>query len=231
MADEVNIASTIISGLQDVLPSDITLKHVAIVIVTFVLFTRVFKVGIGHVFALVLCLVILFKVHQEEKVDDNSFLTQVEARWKSLGSPSHLYHDVNIVNLFYNMLPWRKLNAYNYDQAIAAVNNVLKLESETYDMTEFCVDNYDVAMEQVSLSMNLVHGFIYSLEEPLLVQKLRNVLKRLRSLLERHLDVIRGNCKMQEKNKGRPNIYTRYIQDAKSVKPFDDTKMSPFEFY
>jgi hypothetical protein len=170
-------------------------------------------------------------VHQEEKQDSNDFFIQVEARWKSLGSPSHLYNDVNLVNLFYNIMPWRKMNAYNFDQAVIAVNNVLKLENETFNMTEFCVDNYDVAMEQVSLAMNLVHGFILSMEEPLLVQKLKNVLKRLRTLLERHLDVIRNNCKVQEKNKGQPNIYSRFIQDGKGVKPFDEKRLSPFDFY
>lgn len=206
-------------------------RNVVFILVVVYLTTRTFRITLGHILAFLLCATILYKLQQKEQEDYIDFNTSMSYQLSVIGSPSHFHYDTNLITLFYNILPWRNINANNYDRAIEAVNNILVLEEDTRNVTEFCVDNYDVALEQSRIALNLVHGFIYSIEHQLLVQKLKNVLNRLQQLLERHLDIIRQNCRQKEKNKGRPNIYSRYIQDAKTFKPYDPQRLSPFDYY
>lgn len=210
---------------------DARLQYVIVVVAAVYLFTRVFNVNVGHLLAVIVSGLIIYYLNEEETRESVDFNTQMEYRLTVIGSPSHFYTDTNMINLFYNILPWRSLNPNNFDNAVQAVNNVLKLEEDTVLTKEFCVNNYDVAFDQAKLGLNLVHGFVYSIEHPLLVQKLKKVCIRLQMLLERHLDNIRTYCENHENEKGRPNIHSRFIEDAKGPKPYDPQRLSPFDYY
>jgi hypothetical protein len=210
---------------------DPRIRNFIVIAVSVYFCTRVFNVNTGHILAFLLCAVIIWKIQQEEDKESMDFNTTLEYQLQTIGNPSHFHWDTDLVRLFFNLLPWRKLNANNYDTAIEAVNSVIRIEDDTNLTTEHCVNNYDVAFDKAKLAMNLVHGFVYSIEHPQLVKKLKLVLTRLQLLLEKHLDIIRGQCKFQEEQKGTPNVHSRYIEDAKTVKPLDPSRLSPFDFY
>ena len=207
------------------------LSYVATVAVVFFLCTRVFRIRIGHILAMMLCVVIIYKLENEQSADDLDFNTTMEYQLQVIGEPSQFHNDTNLIDLFYNIVAWRDINANNYDQAIDAVNDILQLEQDTMNSTEYCVDNYDVARDKAKFALNLVHGFVYGIDHALLIDKLTKVLGRLQSLLETHLDQIRINCENQEQRKGKPNVYTRYIEDAKTFKAYDPDHMSTFDYY
>ena len=94
-----------------------------------------------------------------------------------------------------------------------------------------CVDNYDVAYDQRNIAMNLMHGFIYAIDNPVLVVKLKTFLKKLQQLLEKHLLIIQGNCDTLEKDKGGIDVNSRFIEDTYGPKPYDGASMSQFDYY
>lgn len=210
---------------------DPRLRNILVSVVVLYLCTRVFRVGTGHLLALALIVIILWKFQNDYSTDIMSFNETMEYQLRVIGNPSHFHFDTDLIEIFYNILPWRKLNPNNYDSAIEAINNVLILEEDTGHQQMYCVNNYEVARDKAKLALNLVHGFIYSIEHPLIKEKLDRVLERLQRILEKHLDIIQGNCDSQEEAKGGPNYFTRYIEDAKTVKAFDDSRMTPFDFF
>jgi hypothetical protein len=163
----------------------------------------------------------MYRLKNDASSQMDMFVDEMKIKLDALGSPSHFYMDTNLILLFYDILPWRTRNPNNFDVAIDAVNNVLILETETQKLSEFCVEHYEVAMDQRKLALNNIYGIIYELEHFRLVRnKLRAVLQRLMVLLERHMDTIRERCATIEQQR-EPTVLTRYIEDAKGVKAND----------
>ena len=189
------------------------------------------KTGIGHIFALLACYLIITKMKEIEKVEYLNFNQETDYRLEMLGSPSFFHFDINVINLFFSIYEWRKKNENNFDNAIKAVNNILQIKSESEKPLIRCVDNYDIAFDQSKIAMNLMHGFIYSIDHPLLVLKLKKVLSRLQQLLERYLVDIQKNCESLEKKKPTIDVNSRFIEDAIGPKPYDVATMTQFDFY
>lgn len=194
--------------------------------------TRVIKATVGHLIAIILIYYMLTYVQTVTKEDLVSFNEDMDYKLNVLGSPSYFHFDTNLINLFYSIYSWRTRNANNFDLAVKAVNNILRIESDSEKILQRCVDNYEIAYDQSRTVLNLIHGFVYNLDgQPILVKKLENVLSRLNELLERHLQTIQMNCEKQEKAKPTKDIHSRFIEDALGPKPFDGNKMSQFDFY
>src|SRR5215203_4369901 len=117
----LNTSNTNSSMLDD------RVKSVITVAVIFYLCTRVFNIRVGHILALLLSVIILYKIQNDQTNETMDFNTMMEFQLQAIGNPSHFHYDTDIVRLFYNLLPWRKLNPNNYDTAIEAINSVLKL--------------------------------------------------------------------------------------------------------
>lgn len=205
--------------------------YVFIGMVVFFVSTRVAKATSGHIFALIATYLIIQKLQQQESVSTMSFNQEMDYRLDLLGAPSHFHVDTNIINLFYNIYGWRDKNAYNFDNAIKAINNILKIEADSKLPLQRCVDNYEVAYDQRNIALNLMHGFIYSLDHPILVAKLKKVLVRLQELLERHLVAIQKNCENIENAKDGIDVNSRFIEDAHGPKPYDGASMTQFDYY
>lgn len=213
-----------------VIPSN--LSYVLISIVVLFISTRVLQAGVGHVFALLVSGLIISYLRSKQSTDVLSFNATMDYRNELLSNPSHFYLDTNMINLFYSIYGWRSLNPSNYENAIAAANNVLRFRSDAEKPLERCVDNYEVAREQSKLCLNYVHSFVHVLRHPLLIKKLRAVLARLQQLLERSLETIRKACVELEKAKPLRDVNSRFIEDANGPHPFDPyTADSPFHHY
>ena len=204
------------------------LKYVVIALLILYASTRVFHAGAGHIFALILTYLVVTNLEKTSSETFADFNRELDYKNESLGVPSHFHYDANLINLFYDLLDWRRMNANNFDVCLNAVNNILIIEKDSEKGIERCVDNYEVARDQMLEAMNLMHGFVYSLDHPLYVKKLKNVLPTLQQLLMRHVTAIQENC---VKNTNGININTRFIEDANGPKPFDAGKMTPFDFY
>lgn len=187
------------------------------------------QINLGHVVALVAAYLVIQRLQKDQTKETSSFIDDTKLKWQAIGYPSHFYLDPNFIILFYDILEWRNLNPNNYDVAVKAINNVLKITEESRQLQYHCVDNYEVAMDQRKLALNMMYGFVHSMDYRKVYQdKLRSVLQRLMVLLERHLDIIRENCKnLSDKD---VNVKTRYIIDAKTVKAFDPmiSSLEPF---
>ena len=161
-----------------------------------------------------------------------SFNSTMDYRIDMLGNPSHFHLDTNLINLFFSIYGWRKLNPSDFENAVKAANNVLRLREDSEKTLQRCVDDYEVAYSQSKLCLNYVHSFIYSIREPLLVKKLKNVLARLQQLLERNLVTIQKHCEEMELAKPRRDVDSRFIEDADGPKPFDPyTAETSFDIY
>jgi hypothetical protein len=189
------------------------------------------KAGSSHIFALLAGYIIIQKLQQQEQESFSTFNQEMDYRLDLLGSPSHFHKDTDIINLFFNIYSWRERNENNFDLAIKATNNVLSIEADSEKPLIRCFDNYDIAYDQAKIAINFVHGFIYSITEPLLVTKLKKVLKRLQQLLERHLVKIRANCEGIELLKDSIDVNSRFIEDSYAPKPYDGATISQFDYY
>jgi hypothetical protein len=207
------------------------LRYTVIGIVIIFVSTKIVKAGPSHIFAIIAIYVIISNLQTIESQSTMDFNEEMDYRLDLLGTPSHFYLDANIINLFYSIYSFRNLNAYNFDNAIKAVNNMLKIEEDASNGLQRCVDNYEVAYDLKNNAMNLIHGFVYSLYQPLLITKLKRVLRRLQDLLERHLNQIQSYCEQTESKKKNRDVNSRFIEDALGPKPYDAATMTPFDYY
>ncbi|KAJ3348380.1 hypothetical protein GGF32_006244 [Allomyces javanicus] len=205
-------------------------EYALVALISVFMFTRVFAIGQGHILAFVTTVLVVYLIQQHETTESFSFNSSMEAKLTALGSPSHFHVDSDLINLFHDLQPWRALNPYNYDQAIAAVNNVLRIEVESAGMTTHCIDNYQVAQDMVKLAMNLVHGFVYAMDHHLVIEKLERVLIRLQDLLAGHLHQILTTCNANERIKGT-DIHSKYVQDESTAKAYDPDHTTPFDLF
>ena len=202
-------------------PIEENVVYVALAVSCLFLFTRVVEIRLGHIFALLVAYIIITRMQEERSEDVVSFNTEIDYRLDLLGAPSHFHTDINIINFFYDIYDWRVYNRGDFDSMIRAVNNILMIEDDTTvaDL-ERCVDNYDVAYGQMKIALHLLHSFVYTLDHPEKINKLKTCIGRLVQLLQRHIQAIQRNCESSD----RPvNVCTRFINDAFAPKPSDET--------
>ena len=200
-----------------------------IVLIVFYVCTKMMNIGPGYIFAFLVSSLIIYTLQNQEKKEFTDINEEIDFRNNILKSPSHFYLDTNLINLFYSVYRWRSKNPNNFDLAIKAANNVLQIENDSEKPLLQCASQYSVAVEQSQLAMNFMHGFIYNIDQPLLVNKLKRTLVRLQELLERHIKNIQNNC--ESVNKYEINVNTKYIEDADGPKPYDKYGTSQFNVY
>jgi hypothetical protein len=208
-------------------------KEAQYLVVTTAIFyacTRLLRVELGHLFALGLATLLVGYMKNADTRAENRFYEDMEARLAALGSPPHLHLDSNLIVLFYEALPWRQLNPDTFDAAILAIDNVCALVMDSEKPLVRPVDSYEVARDFATLSMNLMHSLIYSLDadEPLLTTRHKNLLERLQSLLVKQLKQMQSNCGAIERAKGR-TVDWSYVPGDGVPQPYSEH--TPFEFF
>ena len=225
-----NDTTKLLSNILSTLP-DMKLHHVIITVFLFFTSTRILSANTTHIFALILIYLVLTRVQAKEAETGMDVNQDMDYKLEMLGAPLYFHVDVNFINLFFDIFGWREKNPNNFDHAIKSVNNVLKLETDTEKPLKRCMDSYEVAFDQGKIALNMMHGFVYVLDHPLKIEKLKKVLTRLQQLLERHLAKMRENCDVLENAKESLDIDSKFVQDSHGPKPYDSHKMSPFDFY
>ncbi len=212
------------------LPSNFA--YVIIALTVLFVSTRILNAGPAHIFALLLGGVIITHLQRQSATEVMSFNAEMDYRNGLLGTPSHFYLDTNLINLFYSIYTWRQLNEKNFDSAVEAANNVLHLKEDSENQLQRCVDNYEIAYEQSKICLNYVHTFVYAVQQPLLIKKLKAVLARLQQLLERNLVSMQRNCEKLELAKPKRDINSRFIEDVLGPRPYDPyTSKTAFDLF
>lgn len=170
------------------------LVYVIVAIIVFFVSTRIIHAGPTHIFALIVLIGIIYKLEKDRLEESLTSNEELDYRSEKIGNPEYFYRDPNFINLFYDILKWKNLNPTNYNNAVKSIDNVLRIEHDTEIGVANCIANYNIANEQAGIAINMIHGFTYVLDHPILLSKLKNVLQRLRELLERHIRLIREYC-------------------------------------
>jgi hypothetical protein len=191
--------------------------------------TRILQAKSSHLFAVLIGGYIIYYLNNESKNSTVSFNASMDYKYKTIGNPEYFYIDANLINLYFSIYKWKNLNPHNYQESLKAVSNILKIELDSQNKINNCVDSYNIAFDQSKLALNMMHGYIYNIDNPLLIEKLKKVLERLDQLLTRHLKRIEINCDNNEGKKDKVDVKTRYIQDSNGPKPYDE--YTNFNFY
>ena len=200
------------------------------VVAVFYVCTRVLKIGTGHIFALLITAALLLKMRKTESTSKENLYERIDNKIVAIGSPSWFYVDSNAVDFFYDYLGWRALNPDNYDRCVEAIDNMLRILLDTEKPLIRCVDHYHIAADYGSTALNLMHGFVYVISEPLIITKLERGLVRLEGLIAKYLRQMKHNCAAIERGKGRRDVNWSYIPEAVVPKPYDSTD-TQFNFY
>ena len=196
----------------------------AVIVITFVC-TRIMRPKLGHLLALLLSVVTWYAWQSGAQDSRTQYLRDMERKYNEIGAPANMHSDARLVHFFHWLRDWRRLNPDAYDNALAASDGILRLERDVHSGLERCDDNYDVALSLYSVAMNHVHSFLFSIEHPVEVKRLRNALFALRSLLLSHLSVISASCSSRDTS----DPGARYRTDIDEPAPYggDD----PFSVY
>jgi hypothetical protein len=215
--------------MEQLLSSPEVSRYALIAVAIVILFNKK-ELKISHAIALVMAYLVIQRLQKDSRNKTDTFIDETKLKWQAIGYPSYFYLDPNFIILFYDILEWRNLNPNNYDIAIKATNNVLQIAEESRKLQYGCVDNYEVAMDQRKLALNMLYAFVHTMDHKKVYQdKLRSVLQRLMVLFERHMDIIRNNCKkLSDEN---INVNTRFISDAKTFKAYDPSAISGFDIF
>lgn len=185
--------------------------------------TTILKATTSHIFAVVVCYLLLSRLKQGNEDENLKFNKDIDDKLSVIGNPKFFYLDVNLINLYFSIYKWKSFNPHSFNESIKASSNVLRFKAEKVAR---CVDKYEIALEQSKIALNMLHSFVYSIDNRLLIEKLKKVLVRLQQLLARHLQDISTECKSDL----TVDIHTRYIEDSDGPKGFD-ASATPFDFF
>jgi len=170
------------------------LNIVLTVICVFFVSTRILRAGPSHLFALLvsgaLC---AFLLRHSSSLKDR-YLLDMERKYEAIGAPGNMHLDARLVQFFFWLRDWRALNPDAFDNAVTATDNLLLIEKDVTTGSARCSDEYGVALAMYRAAMNHLHSFVFSLEHPVQVTRLRNALRALQELLLAHVTLIGRTC-------------------------------------
>lgn len=205
-------------------------RYALAAIAVFYVSTRVLRIGPGHIFALLLTAALIYNARSRDKLDRQTRYERIDMQIRAIGSPRHFYVDSNAVDFFYDYIGWRALNPDNYDKAVTAVDNVLRILVDTEKPLVRSVDHYRIAADFGALALNMMHAYVYVVDEPILIDKLGRALERLQGLVSKYLRQMRHNCAAIERGKGRRDVNWSFVPEESVPHPYDPTETG-FNFY
>lgn len=136
---------------------------------------------------------------------------QLETKLKLLDKkiPSYFHLDPDIINLFFSIKDFKKINPDAFKKAMQTTDNVLRLRSDMEKDIENSAETFEIAQDQATKSLNYMQSFIISIPgNPVYVNKFEDVLERHHILLKRSLDVMFERYKELNKD---VNISTKFL--------------------
>lgn len=198
-----------------------------ILIATLFIIVRVLKPGYLTVLAVIVAAIIVYYRIDKRKSTLEDINDQLDYKLKSIyPQPQNLHMDANLVNLFYNIKDYRRYNSEAYDNALIAVDNVLKVVSEIEVGVYHCSENLDVVRDNVYKALNYLAAIIYRIPIPKIsALKYQRVMNALHIILRRHIDDIYHRCKLYYSSKPI-DINTKFVTNN-GPRP-DDTQKAEY---
>ncbi|KAJ3066005.1 hypothetical protein HK102_007763 [Quaeritorhiza haematococci] len=208
--------------------TNLPLLYILIATVTFTTFTRVFHISLGSVFALLVTVLVITWIHRSQTLGVAQFHASLDQKLKAIGNPDHFHHEPDFILIFYAIWSWKRINPDAFRKALQATNNVLKLARDIETGVNRCADNYGIAFRLSRKALNYVHSYVYSINHPLLIAKLKTILVRLNKTFESVLTRLQETCRNTENN---VNAHTSFVGFADGPRKHDPMSDSPFDYY
>ena len=111
--------------------------------------------------AILIALPLIYLRAEQKKETISTINKELMIKLKTLTpKPANFHMDPDLINLFYNIRDFRTLNSEAYDQALIAVDNMLKIVSEMEQGIYHCGENLDIVRDQMNKAMNHLHTII-----------------------------------------------------------------------
>jgi hypothetical protein len=209
------------------------LEYLAVIVFVMFIVTRIIQPTALQLIALVFALIIVYYRIDKRKTIVTDAYGELEYRLKVLHpKPENFHMDASLINLFYNTRNFRKLHSEGYDEALVAVDNLLKLESEIQAGVYHCKENLDVMKELMNKAMNHYHSIIFKLPTQVyMMRKHKRALNALHVLLRRHIDDMSKHCEDYYKQRGVDIDYHPIYNSGPRPDDTQKQESSDFDFY
>lgn len=184
--------------LSDITPSD-ALEYGVLMCFTMFIVTRVLRPSWMQLVALAMGLVMVAWRVDRRRVTTERAFTEMEMRLKELyPKPQNFHMDADITNIFYNARDFRKYHSEGYDEALVAVDNMLKTISEMEAGVYHCYENLQIVRDSLNKAMNHFQTIVFQLPSNIEMQRrFKRTLNALHVLLRRHVDDMVKLCREQ----------------------------------
>lgn len=195
---ERNMLSGLYNYLSDIRPTEWFEYAVVLVLVMFVV-TRIIRPTWMQLVALGFGLMLIFYRTDRRRSTTDRAYKELKLRLKELyPKPENFHMDADILNFFYNTRDFRKFHSEGYDEALVAVDNMLKIISEMEGGVYHCAENLDIVRDQLNKAMNHYQTIIFKLPSDMVFQRRhKRALNALHVMLRRHVDNMVKLCHVQ----------------------------------
>lgn len=190
------------SGLYNYL-QDITgvewFEYGVVMVLIFFVITRILRPTWMQLIALLIgAFFIFYRTDRRRSTSDTAY-KELKLRLQELyPKPENFHMDADILNFFYNTKDFRTFHSEGYDEALVAVDNMLKIISEMEGGVYHCAENLDIVREQLTKAMNHYQSIIFRLPSALVYQRRhKRALNALHVMLRRHVDNMVKLCRVQ----------------------------------
>ncbi len=201
---------------------DITIKHVFILLISVLIIGFLIQKDYGD-----------FNTYVSHKKDQLNFINKLcfdGQNYKNFGpnddmnvfptvQKSYIYRNPLIVEFYYNIREFTQYNLSSYVSSVLHTNNVMRLHNQVKLGLENPYQNLDIMKSEMTKSLNALESTIYKAPQaPIALNKLKNSVDALQSLLLNYIVEVEQLCQKKNKDDG-VNYY---------IKP-DDQLNSQFE--
>lgn len=175
-------------------------QFTAVIFLLFLLFisTRIVHISLGHILTFMIAVLLFWYINFQETSKQFNSNEELDSKLKVIGNPSHFYYDVNLIEFFYSIRYLQKRRPDDYAQLVGVTNTILKIEKELNNLTEQYVEEYEIALEKAKIAMNILHGFVFDLNNPYEVEDHIANLTRYQQLIQRHLEEMKKICQRRQ---------------------------------
>lgn len=202
-----------------------------------------YDIKIKHVFILLICILVIGYLIQKDFGDFNTYISHKKDQlrfinklcfdgeiYKNYGpsddmnifpsiQKSYIYRNPLIVEFYYNIREFTQYNLSSYVASVLHTNNVMRLHNNVKIGLDNPYQNLDIMKSEMTKSLDALESTIYNTPEvPIALNKLKNAVNALQSLLLNYIVEVEQICQKKNKDDG-VNYY---------IKP-DDQLNSQFE--
>ncbi len=186
-----------------------------------------YDIKIKHVFILLICILVIGFLIQKDFGDFNKYISYKKdqlkfinklcfdgTNYKNFGpnddmnifpsvQKSYIYRNPLIVEFYYNIREFTQYNLSSYVNSVLHTNNVMRLHNQVVLGLDNPYQNLDIMKSEMSKSLNSLESIIYKIPEaPIALNKLKNSVDALQSLLLNYIVEVEQLCQRKNKDDG-----------------------------